>query len=276
MNTYHLNEYPVDLTLVLFGYECRMRVTSNLPAHSLGPDNPMQISLRFGPPEDVAIDFTIYGRQLGAPIYLDEPDATWRPSYARCKEMLQPYFEKQGMPRAKEEARPSLRAGLVLATGVFDLLHVEHVELLERASHMGGKLIVGINSDESVRRIKGKHRPIIGQEDRKRMLKALRCVDEVIIFEEDTPLELIKRLRPAVLVKGHDYADGLKPVVGRAEMESWGGKVVICNTSGRVSTSHIVGACWAAVEAQDHDFTNTLRTPKERFQCRKCGEGEGL
>ena len=98
-----------------------------------------------------------------------------------------------------------MKNGLTIFTnGCFDILHKGHVELLEfAASH--GRLVVGLNSDASVKRIKGLSRPINSETDRKRVLEALRAVDEVIIFEEDTPYELIKRLKPDVIVKGGDY-----------------------------------------------------------------------
>ncbi len=128
---------------------------------------------------------------------------------------------------------------LVLATGVFDLLHTEHVFLLEVARAQGASLVVGVNSDASVRRLnKGPGRPIIKAAHRAALVSALRCVDLVRIFHEDTPLELIERLRPDVLVKGHDYAH--KPVVGQAEVESWGGRVHIVPTTNRISTSRII------------------------------------
>ena len=126
----------------------------------------------------------------------------------------------------------------VLATGVFDLLHVEHLALLTMAQSLGHWLYVGINSDESVRRLKGPGRPIIPEGQRMRMVQALRWVDHVEIFHEDTPLELIKRLRPAVLVKGHDYLH--KPVPEAEILKEWGGQLVIAPTSSQTSTSQII------------------------------------
>ncbi len=95
---------------------------------------------------------------------------------------------------------------VVFTNGCFDILHAGHIEYLEKSKALGSKLIVGINSDNSVRKLKGSTRPINNQEDRKKMLEALRCVDEVIIFEEDTPYQLISRLRPNILTKGGDYS----------------------------------------------------------------------
>ena len=95
---------------------------------------------------------------------------------------------------------------VVFTNGCFDILHAGHIEYLEKSKALGSKLIVGLNSDNSVRKLKGSTRPINNQEDRKKMLEALRCVDEVIIFEEDTPYQLISRLRPNILTKGGDYS----------------------------------------------------------------------
>lgn len=138
------------------------------------------------------------------------------------------------MPTSPRHPRPRT----VLATGVFDLLHAEHLTLLTMAAALGDLLYVGINSDQSVRRLKGPGRPIIPEGYRYQMLMALRCVDLVEIFHEDTPLELIKRLRPAVLVKGHDYLN--KPVPEAEILKEWGGQLVIAPTSGHVSTSQII------------------------------------
>ena len=94
---------------------------------------------------------------------------------------------------------------IVFTNGCFDVLHRGHVEYLKQSRKLGKKLIVGLNSDESVKRLKGPNRPINNQEDRKAVLLALRCVDEVIIFDEDTPLLLINKLNPDIITKGGDY-----------------------------------------------------------------------
>jgi len=93
----------------------------------------------------------------------------------------------------------------IFTNGCFDILHRMHVELLQFCKSRGDKVIVGLNSDSSVKRLKGEQRPIFSQEDRKFMLESLNCVDEVIIFEEDTPFELIKKIKPDYIVKGGDY-----------------------------------------------------------------------
>ena len=93
----------------------------------------------------------------------------------------------------------------VFTNGCFDIIHRGHIELLKFARNCGDKLIVGLNSDSSVKRLKGDSRPIQNQEDRKAILEAIRWVDEVILFEEPTPINLIKRLKPEIIVKGGDY-----------------------------------------------------------------------
>lgn len=133
---------------------------------------------------------------------------------------------------------PNLSRPLVLATGVFDLLHAEHVRMLFLASTKGSSLMVGLNTDASVRRLKGPGRPIINQDDRQIMLAALGFVDRVELFDEDTPLEMILRERPDVLVKGHDYQD--KGLPEAAALQEWGGRVWIAPTSNRISTSQII------------------------------------
>ena len=93
----------------------------------------------------------------------------------------------------------------VFTNGCFDILHVGHIQYLEQSKNLGDRLIVGLNSDESVRRLKGPTRPFNSQDDRRRMLKALRCVDEVVIFYDDTPYDLIVSLEPDIITKGGDY-----------------------------------------------------------------------
>ena len=93
----------------------------------------------------------------------------------------------------------------IFTNGCFDILHRMHVELLQFCKSRGHKVIVGLNSDSSVKNLKGEGRPIFTQDDRKFMLESLDCVDEVIIFDEDTPFELIKKIKPDYIVKGGDY-----------------------------------------------------------------------
>jgi rfaE bifunctional protein nucleotidyltransferase chain/domain len=107
--------------------------------------------------------------------------------------------------------------------GCFDVLHYGHVKYLEDAKKCADILIVAVNSDESVKRLKGKKRPIVPLKDRMRVLAALSCIDYVTWFREDTPLEIIKHLKPDIIVKGADYQ--VKDIVGGKTVKSYGGKV---------------------------------------------------
>ena len=130
---------------------------------------------------------------------------------------------------------------VVFTNGVFDLLHVGHVALLEAARAEGGALIVGVNSDASVRRLsKGTRgdRPVVPEHERARLVAALEPVDCVVLFDEDTPLALIRRLRPDVLVKGADYAR--EAIVGADDVEAWGGRVVRVPLVTGVSTTELL------------------------------------
>ena len=133
--------------------------------------------------------------------------------------------EKVRAPGDAARWRERQRGPVVFTNGVFDLLHVGHVALLEAARAEGGALVVGVNSDASVRRLgKGTDRPVVPGQERARLLAALACVDCVVLFDEETPLALIQRLRPDVLVKGADYAR--RAIVGADQVEGWGGRVV--------------------------------------------------
>jgi rfaE bifunctional protein nucleotidyltransferase chain/domain len=126
----------------------------------------------------------------------------------------------------------------VFTNGCFDILHRGHVEILKKAGALGDLLVVAMNSDASVRRLKGERRPIVRQEDRAAVLAALASVDYVTIFEEDTPEVVIAGLKPDILVKGSDYAPG--EVVGRVEVEDAGGRVVIVPLHGDLSTERML------------------------------------
>jgi D-beta-D-heptose 7-phosphate kinase/D-beta-D-heptose 1-phosphate adenosyltransferase len=127
---------------------------------------------------------------------------------------------------------------IVFTNGCFDLLHVGHVKYLQQARRLGDLLVLGLNSDASIRRLKGPRRPLIGQEERAHVLAALNCVDYVVIFDEDTPLELIEALQPGILVKGGDYT--LEQVVGREVVEGSGGRVEIIRFVDGKSTTNII------------------------------------
>ena len=134
--------------------------------------------------------------------------------------------------------RASVRGRVVFTNGVFDLLHPGHVDVLLGARRRGEALVVGVNSDESVRRLKGPERPIRSAAERCYVLAALEAVDAVVVFDEDTPRELINALRPDVLVKGGDYTEST--IVGAREVRERGGEVVVIPlTPGHSTTSTI-------------------------------------
>lgn len=114
---------------------------------------------------------------------------------------------------------------VVTTNGCFDLLHVGHLRTLQTARAFGDALVVALNSDASVKRLKGKHRPLVEQAERAELLAGLECVDYVIIFEEDTPIETIECLRPAVHVKGGDYR--VEDLPEAAHVQKHGGRVEI-------------------------------------------------
>jgi D-beta-D-heptose 7-phosphate kinase/D-beta-D-heptose 1-phosphate adenosyltransferase len=126
----------------------------------------------------------------------------------------------------------------VFTNGCFDLLHVGHVRLLSYARSLGDRLVVGLNSDESVRALKGAMRPIVPVDERRELLLALESVDQVIVFEEETPLQLIEAMRPDVLVKGPDYAG--RECCGAKVVDSYGGRVIIPDWTVQHSSTRIV------------------------------------
>jgi D-beta-D-heptose 7-phosphate kinase/D-beta-D-heptose 1-phosphate adenosyltransferase len=126
---------------------------------------------------------------------------------------------------------------IVFTNGCFDILHSGHIDLLYRARALGDALVVAINSDASVARMKGPNRPIIPQEERGELLAGLEMVDYVCVFDEATPLEAILQIRPDVLVKGADWTAN---IVGQPEVEGWGGKVVALSLVEGRSTTGIV------------------------------------
>lgn len=143
----------------------------------------------------------------------------------------------QDVVAEREEWR---RLGLKVAftNGCFDLLHAGHLSLLEQARAAADRLVVAINDDASVSRLKGPHRPVVPQVERAEVLRALECVDRVVVYGEDTPLRTIKALMPDVLVKGADWA--LDAIVGRAEVEAAGGRVLRVTLVPGLSTSELL------------------------------------
>ncbi len=138
---------------------------------------------------------------------------------------------------------------VVFTNGCFDIIHPGHIDLLERARGFGTKLIVGINSDSSVRRIKGSPRPFFSQDDRVALLKGFRFVDEVRIFDESTPEKLITEIKPNVLVKGGDWK--IDEIVGADFVQSYGGKVFSIPLKKGYSSTAIVEKIRGGLEGQE-------------------------
>jgi rfaE bifunctional protein nucleotidyltransferase chain/domain len=153
------------------------------------------------------------------------------------------------------EARASLDAWraagdrIVFTNGVFDLLHRGHVEYLEEARSLGDRLVVGLNGDASVRRLKGPTRPLIPETERAELISALACVDLAVIFDDDTPERLIREVAPDVLAKGGDWS--VDRIVGREFVEGRGGRVLSLPLRGEWSTSTIVERVLAGKSALD-------------------------
>ena len=152
-------------------------------------------------------------------------------------------------PRAKASSTASeaaafarrIQAGhgtVVFTNGVFDLLHPGHAQYLQEARALGAALIVGVNSDRSVRAIKGAGRPVNPQAERAEVLLALGCVDAAVIFDEDTPREIIQAIQPDILVKGADWA--ADDIIGRDVVEARGGRVVRLPLTPGVSTTELI------------------------------------
>ena len=135
---------------------------------------------------------------------------------------------------------------IVFTNGCFDILHPGHVIYLQKAASLGDVLVVGLNSDESVRRLKGEKRPVLPEEERSILLAALRSVDYVSLFTEDTPLKLIEAVRPDILLKGGDYdpeaLEGSRYIVGSDVVRSYGGEVRVIDLVEGKSTTNIIGA----------------------------------
>ena len=140
--------------------------------------------------------------------------------------------------KAKVATWKSAKQKIVFTNGCFDLLHAGHVTYLEAAKKRGDKLVLGLNTDRSVSTIKGPTRPVVHEQDRARVLAALESVDAVILFDEDTPLNLINAIKPNVIAKGSDYA--ASQVVGGAEVQSWGGEIALIDLVEGRSTSNII------------------------------------
>jgi len=159
---------------------------------------------------------------------------------------------------AQRRVRQARRRGecVVFTNGCFDLLHAGHVDCLERARALGNRLVVALNSDASVTRLKGPGRPIVPARQRARVIAGLQCVDWVVVFRQATPLSTILALRPDVLAKGGDWARS--EIVGGAEVEAWGGRVVRLREVPGIRTSAL--AARAAVSWADAPRTERSRS----------------
>ncbi|MDO8500559.1 MAG: D-glycero-beta-D-manno-heptose 1-phosphate adenylyltransferase [Gemmatimonadaceae bacterium] len=134
--------------------------------------------------------------------------------------------------------RSSRNGRVVFTNGVFDLLHPGHVDILTAARARGDALVVGLNSDASVRRLKGPGRPVRSEAERAYVLAALESVDAVVLFDQDTPLDLVLALRPDVIVKGGDYT--VETIAGGREVREWGGEAVVIPLTPGQSTTSII------------------------------------
>jgi D-beta-D-heptose 7-phosphate kinase/D-beta-D-heptose 1-phosphate adenosyltransferase len=196
------------------------------------------VACGLGWPEAVGIANVAAG--LEVEIFGVEPIPLARVRHAVMKQEGRLQGKRRTPEQAMVEAEAVRKTGgqVVFTNGCFDIIHTGHVTLLERAAELGAMLIVGLNTDESVCRLKGPGRPVNGLEDRARVLGALGCVDAVVAFGEDTPMALIEALRPDVLVKGGDYTR--ERVVGHELVESYGGRVALIDlVEGRSTTGTI-------------------------------------
>jgi rfaE bifunctional protein nucleotidyltransferase chain/domain len=146
-------------------------------------------------------------------------------------------LSRQELSRRLEALREEGRT-TVFTNGCFDLLHPGHIRYLTRAAELGDVLVVALNSDDSVRRVKGRDRPVLGELDRAEVLAALECVDFVTVFREKTPLETIEAVRPDILVKGGDWP--VDQIVGKDIVEEYGGKVLAIEFEEGYSTTRII------------------------------------
>ena len=173
---------------------------------------------------------------------------------------------------AAKATRAAQRRGkrVVFTNGCFDLLHVGHVRSLEQARSLGDRLIVAVNTDASVRRLKGPGRPLVPGRQRAEMVAALACVDWVIQFREETPRNAILALHPDVLAKGGEWP--LDEIVGRTEVESWGGRVMRLRQVPGVRTSLLIDAAAAKTR---HAADSKRRVAGSKSRTTRTGKGRG-
>jgi D-beta-D-heptose 7-phosphate kinase / D-beta-D-heptose 1-phosphate adenosyltransferase len=224
----HVPAYPVRVRDVSGAGDTVVAVLATLLAMKAGFETAMRGAN--------AAASVVVGKPGTATVSLHELRARILPAAALASEEKIVFDAAVLDERAREWRRQGLRIGFT--NGCFDILHPGHVKLLTEARAACDRLIVGLNSDASVRRLKGEGRPIQGVHARADVLAALEAVDLVVVFEEDTPIELISRLRPTVLVKGSDYR--LDQVVGREVVEANGGKVMLVGVVPGHSTTGII------------------------------------
>jgi rfaE bifunctional protein nucleotidyltransferase chain/domain len=156
----------------------------------------------------------------------------------RASSLLERKIKNPGELKKELSRRKAKGEVTVFTNGCFDLIHYGHVRYLEAAKSKGDILVVAVNSDTSVRRIKGSFRPFISEKYRARLIAALESVDYVVIFQEDSPLKVIKSLRPDILVKGADWKE--ENIVGRDFVKSYGGKVMTVKFIRGFSTTNLL------------------------------------
>ncbi|MFN0057045.1 MAG: D-glycero-beta-D-manno-heptose 1-phosphate adenylyltransferase [Planctomycetota bacterium] len=168
------------------------------------------------------------------------PIERWEIAEALSAHASGEYSKVRGEDEARRIVERARAQGqqVVFTNGCFDVLHSGHIALLQKARALGDILVVGLNSDASIRRLKGSDRPVNTQDRRGRVLSSISAIDHVVVFDDDTPIELIRRLAPNVLVKGADYVN--KTVVGRELVEARGGKVVLVELEPDLSTTAIL------------------------------------
>jgi len=150
---------------------------------------------------------------------------------------MKPYLSKEEMLEIRKELKKENKK-VVFTNGCFDILHAGHVDYLNKAKEMGDILILGLNSDSSIKRIKGEKRPIVNENERAFLLSNLKAVDYVVLFNEDTPAEIIDYLIPDILIKGADWA--IDKIVGRETVEKNGGEVKTIKFVTNQSTTNII------------------------------------
>ena len=154
------------------------------------------------------------------------------------EELEKKILENKSILKEQVDAWRSEKRKIVFTNGCFDVLHLGHIKLLRESKKLGNKLIVGLNTDKSITKIKGKNRPINNNHNRSRMLAALSFVDLIVFFSEPTPIKLIKKIRPNILTKGADYNNDI--IIGADNVLSYGGEVKLIPLVPNLSTTTLI------------------------------------